>query len=245
MKTAFVTGANKSIGFETARLLAQKGYFVYMGSRDQGRGNEAVNKLKNEGLNNVEVIQIDVSDEASVERAKTLLSSKITSLDVLVNNAGILGIVPQNASSVPLKNIREVFETNFFGAIHVTQTFLPLLKASAQPVIVNVTSGLASLTLHSDPSWMYYMYKGAAYGPSKTALNAYTVALAHELRNTPVKVNAVDPGHTATDFNNYKGTKAVVDSAAFVVRYATIGADGPTGKYFSHDYTANNNESPW
>ena len=245
MKTAFVTGANKSLGFETARLLAQKGYFVYLGSRDEGRGNEAVSKLKNEGLKNAAAIQIDVSDEASVDRAKALLSSKITSLDVLINNAGILGSLPQNASTVPLKVLRQVFETNFFGVINVTQTFLPLLKESAQPVIVQVTSGLGSLTLHSDPSWMYYMIKGAAYGPSKTALNAYTVALAYELRDTPVKVNAVDPGHTATAFNNFKGTKDVVDSAAFVVKYATIGADGPSGKYFSHDYTANNNESPW
>jgi NAD(P)-dependent dehydrogenase (short-subunit alcohol dehydrogenase family) len=245
MKTALITGANKSIGFETARLLAQKDYFVYLGSRDEERGNEAVNKLRREGLKNVALIQIDVSDEASVDQAKALLSSKISSLDLLINNAGILGGWPQNPSAVPLKNIREVFETNFFGVINVTQAFLPLLKASAQPVIVNVTSGLASLTLHSDPSWMYYMYKGSAYGPSKTALNAYTVALAYELRDTPVKVNAIDPGHTATDFNNYRGTKNVVDSAAFVVRYATIGADGPSGKFFSHDYAADNNESPW
>jgi NAD(P)-dependent dehydrogenase (short-subunit alcohol dehydrogenase family) len=245
MKTALITGANKSIGFETARLLAQKDYFVYLGSRDEERGNEAVNKLRREGLKNVALIQIDVSDEASVDQAKALLSSKISSLDLLINNAGILGGWPQNPSAVPLKNIREVFETNFFGVINVTQAFLPLLKASAQPVIVNVTSGLASLTLHSDPSWMYYMYKGSAYGPSKTALNAYTVALAYELRDTPVKVNAIDPGHTATDFNNYRGTKNVVDSAAFVVRYATIGADGPSGRFFSHDYAADNNESPW
>lgn len=245
MKTAFVTGANKSIGFETARQLAQKGYFVYLGSRDSSRGNEAVNQLKKEGLTNVEAIQIDVSDEASVARAKDLLTSKITSLDLLINNAGISGILPQHASNTPLKNIREVFETNFFGAIDVTQAFIPLLKASEQSVIVNVTSGLGSLTLHSDPSWMYYAYKGAAYGPSKTALNAFTIALAYELRDTPVKVNVVDPGYTATDFNQHRGHLSVVDSAAFVVKYATIGADGPTGKFFSHDHPGNDHQSPW
>lgn len=245
MKTAFVTGANKSIGFETAKQLAQKGYFVYLGSRDEGRGNEAVNQLKSEGFTNVEAIQIDVSDEASVEQAKNMLTSKIPALDLLINNAGILGGFSQAPSTIPVKTIREVFDTNFFGTINVTQALLPLLKASAQPVIVNITSGLSSLTLHSDPSWMYYMYKVAAYVPSKTALNAYTVTLAYELRDTPIKVNAVDPGHTATDFNGHRGTKTVQDSAAFVVKYATIGADGPTGKFFSHDYAENNNESPW
>jgi NAD(P)-dependent dehydrogenase (short-subunit alcohol dehydrogenase family) len=245
MKTALVTGANKSIGFETARQLAQKGYFVYLGSRDIAKGNEAVDKLKSEGLTNVEAIQIDVSDEASVTRAKDHLSSKLNALDLLINNAGILGGFDQTASGASLSLIREVFDTNFFGAIHVTQSFLALLKASPQAVIVNVTSGLGSLTLHSDPSWMYYAVKGAAYGPSKTALNAYTVMLAYELRNTNVKVNAVDPGYTATDFNHHNGSKAVGDSAAFVVKYATIEANGPTGKYFSHDYAGNGNESPW
>jgi NAD(P)-dependent dehydrogenase (short-subunit alcohol dehydrogenase family) len=245
MKTAFVTGANRSIGFETARQLAQQGYFVYLGSRDSLKGNEAVNQLKKEGLTNVESVPIDVSDEASVAQAKDWLASKISSLDLLINNAGILGVLPQNPSTVDLKAIREVFDTNFFGAIDVTQAFLPLLKASAQSVIVHVTSGLGSLTLHSDPTWMYYAYKGAAYGPSKTALNAYTVALAYELRETSIKVNAVDPGHTATDFNHHQGKKNVVDSAAFVVKYATIGADGPTGKYFSHDHPGNDNQSPW
>jgi len=114
------------------------------------------------------------------------------------------------------------------------------LRKSAQPVIVNVTSDLASLTNHNDPTWRYYPFKGAGYGPSKTALNAYTVALAFELRDTAFKVNAVNPGHTATDFNNHQGTKTVQDSARLLVEYALLDANGPTGKYISDD-----GETPW
>src|SRR3954468_12887028 len=124
MKKALITGANKSIGFETARQLLQQGYFVYLGSRDVDKGGEAVAKLKAEGLSSVELIQIDVSDVASVEAA----GNKITQLDILINNAGILGGMPQSAQTVGLSTIREVFDTNFFGAINVTQTFLPALK---------------------------------------------------------------------------------------------------------------------
>jgi NAD(P)-dependent dehydrogenase (short-subunit alcohol dehydrogenase family) len=124
------------------------------------------------------------------------------------------------------------------------ETFLPLLKAAPQPRIVNVTSGLASLTLHSDPAWKYYSVKGAAYGPSKTALNAYTVVLAYELRDTPFKVNVVDPGYTATDFNQHRGPGDVPGAAAIIVKYATLGPDGPTGKFFSRDFE-DGGESPW
>lgn len=245
MKTALITGANKSIGFETARQLAQKGYFVYIGSRDLEKGQKAAAQLQAEGFSNVEAIQLDVSNKDSIRAAQQWLSQKITALDVLVNNAGISGGFDQKPSLTNTDKIREVFDTNFFGVIDVTQVFLSLLSKSALPVIVNVTSGLASLTLHSDPSWQFYSYKGASYGPSKTALNAYTVALAYELKETAFKVNVVDPGFTATDFNNHHGIKNVEDSASFVAKYAMLEADGPTGKYFSHDYEPNNNESPW
>ena len=245
MKTALITGANKSIGFETAKQLLQKGFHVYLGSRDLAKGQDAVEKLKAEGLTAAEAIQIDVTDKASISSAQNIISQKNGALDVLINNAGILGGFSQNAADVDVDVIREVFDTNFFGVINVTQAFLPLLQKSAQPVIVNVTSGLGSLTLHSDPNWKHYEVKTAAYGPSKTALNAYTVVLAHQLRNTPIKVNVVDPGYTATDFNHNQGPLKVEDSAAFVAKYALIGADGPTGKFFSHDYDENNNESPW
>jgi len=245
MKTVLITGANKSIGFETARQLAQQGYFIYLGSRDIKNGTEAANKLKAEGLTNVEAIAIDVCDKASIEAAKKTVEAKSGSLDVLINNAGILGSQPQNASDMDTDEIRKVFDTNFFGTIDVTQAFLPLLEKADTRIIVNVTSGLGSLTLHSDPSWKYYPYKTAAYGTSKTAQNAYTVVLAHELKDKGFKVNAIDPGYTATDFNNHSGPNSVEYAATFVAKYAVLDANGPTGKYFSPDIDTTDNESPW
>jgi NAD(P)-dependent dehydrogenase (short-subunit alcohol dehydrogenase family) len=245
MKTVLITGANKSIGFEAARQLLQAGYFVYLGSRDKRNGEEALAKLNAEGFNDLELVVIDVSDSSSITEARKELGSRITSLDVLINNAGIRGEGDQSPSLVSPKTIREVFNTNFFGTIEVTQAFLDLLKNSDAPRIVNVTSGLASLALHNDPSWKYYKIKGAAYGPSKTALNAYTIALAYELRDTTFKVNAVDPGYTATDFNQHRGTGTVEDAARRVVKYATIDDDGPTGGYFSDDNNPESGLSPW
>jgi NAD(P)-dependent dehydrogenase (short-subunit alcohol dehydrogenase family) len=241
MKKVLITGANKSIGFETARQLLQQGYFVYLGSRDQTNGEQAIAKLKAEGFDNVELLLIDVSNPASVEAA----SKKVAELDVLINNAGILGGMQQAPTTTPLSTIKEVFETNFFGVINVTRHFIDVLRKSTEPRIVNVTSGLGSLTLHSDPNWKYYQVKGAAYGPSKTALNAYTVHLAYELRDTAFKINAVDPGYTQTDFNHHNGPGTVEDAAAIIVKYATLSADGPTGKYFSNDIDTADQESPW
>lgn len=240
MKKVLITGANKSIGFEAARQLLKQGYFVYLGSRNITKGEEAVEQLKNEGLTNVQLLQIDVSDPASVEAA----SKQVTELDVLINNAGISGGFPQS-NSPSLDTFHEVFNTNFFGAISVVQNFMELLARSAEPRIVNVTSGLGSLTLHSDPTWKYYPVKSAVYGPSKTALNAYTIVLAYQLKDTDFKVNAVDPGYTSTDFNNHMGHGSVEDAAAIIVKYATIGADGPTGKFFSNDIETADQESPW
>ncbi|WP_343744126.1 SDR family oxidoreductase [Chitinophaga sp.] len=240
MKTVLITGANKSIGFETARQLLDAGYFVYIGSRDVARGEEAAAQL---GSENTAVVPLDVTDAGSIHAARQLIGRTTDKLDVLINNAGIRGDFPQLPTSAPVSTIRSVFETNFFGAIEVTQTFMDLLRKAPHPRIVNVTSGLASLTLHSDPSWMYYPIKGAAYGPSKTALNAWTLALAYELRDTAFKVNVVDPGYTATDFNEHRGTGTVEDAAAIIVRFATLDADGPTGKYYSND--RDGEESPW
>jgi NAD(P)-dependent dehydrogenase (short-subunit alcohol dehydrogenase family) len=241
MKKALITGANKSIGFEATRQLLKQGYFVYLGARDKAKGAEAVAKLKAEGLTNVEAIQIDVSNPASIEAA----SKQIDSLDVLINNAGISGGFPQIATEISTDIIREVFDTNFFGVINVTKAFLDTLKKSAEPRIVNVTSGLGSLTLHSDPNWKYYKVKSAAYGPSKSALNAYTIVLAYELQDTAFKVNAVDPGYTKTDFNHNNGTGTVEDAAARVVKYATIDQNGPTGGFFSDDNNPETGVSPW
>ncbi len=245
MKTALITGANKSIGFEAARQLLQQGYYVYLGSRDAQRGQQAVDQLQAEGLRAVELLVIDVADSASVAAAREALSQKTDTLDVLINNAGILGGMVQPALTTSVSLIKEVFDTNVFGVIEVTQAFIDLLRRSAAPRIVNVTSGLGSLTLHTDPSWKYYAVKGAAYQPSKAALNAYTIMLAYELRDTPFKVNAVDPGYTATDFNHHSGPGTVHDAAARVVRAALLGPNGPTSQFFSDDNSPETGISPW
>ena len=235
MKSALVTGANKGIGFETAKQLAQLGYFVYIGSRDKAKGLEATGKLKALGYANVDCIELDVTDMSSIKSARKEMEVTIQHLDILINNAGIRGEVPQPASKVPIERLRLVFETNFFGAVQTTQEFMDLLKKADQPRIVNLTSDLASLTNHSDPSWKFYPFKSAAYGPSKTALNAYTVMLAFELKDTNFKINCVNPGHTATQFNNYKGEKPVEQGAGVIVKYATLDKDGGTGKFFSEE----------
>lgn len=244
IKKVFVTGANKSIGFETAKELLKNGYYVFLGYRTKDKGQEAINKLIEEGLDNVELSIVDVTDAASIVKAYQIIAEKTDVLDVLINNAGILGGMPQTAITAPLDMVRSVFNTNFFGVINVTQQFIPLLKQSVSPVIVNVTSGLASLSLHSDPNWAYYNFKGAAYVPSKAALNAFTQALAYELPD--FKVNAVDPGYTATDFNHHNGPLKVEDSGKFIARYAMLDADGPSGKFFSHELKdKENKEFPW
>jgi NAD(P)-dependent dehydrogenase (short-subunit alcohol dehydrogenase family) len=245
MKTVLITGANKSIGYETARQLLKQGYYVYLGSRDLTKGEQAVAQLHSEGLTNVEPLVIDVDRQESILSARTALGEKTSVLDVLVNNAGVGGGFPQTAAEVPVNTFRQVFETNVFGAIETTQTFLDLLKQSPEPRIVNVTSGLGSLTLHNDPSWKYYHVKGAAYTASKAALNAFTIVLAYELRDTAFKINAVDPGYTATDFNHHSGPGTVEDAAARVVKAATLGADGPTSQFFSDDNAPETGISPW
>ncbi len=245
MKTVLITGANKSIGFETARQLLQQGYYVYLGSRDKQKGEQAVRQLQSEGLHQVEVIEIDVDDIDSIKAAREVLGRKTQVLDVLINNAGIIGSMEQTPLETDISLFKQVFETNFFGVIEVTQAFIDLLRQSPEPRIVNVTSGLGSLTLHNDPSWKYYQVKAACYVPSKAALNAYTIVLAYTLRDTPFKVNAVDPGYTATDFNNHSGPGTVPDAAARVVKAAVLGPDGPTGQFFSDDNAPETGISPW
>jgi NAD(P)-dependent dehydrogenase (short-subunit alcohol dehydrogenase family) len=245
MKTVLITGANKSIGFEAARQLLQQGYYVYLGSRDEQKGQQAVDQLKAAGLTNVEPIVIDVDSVDSIKAARETLGQKTSVLDVLINNAGISGGMVQPALGTDISTIQQVFKTNFLGVIETTQTFIDLLRQSPEPRIVNVTSGLGSLTLHNDPTWKYYQVKGAAYGPSKAALNAYTIMLAYELRDTPFKVNAVDPGYTATDFNHHSGPGSIEDAAARLVKAATLGPDGPTSQFFSDDNAPETGISPW
>lgn len=240
MKSVLITGANKGIGFETARQLAKLGYYVYLGSRNETRGREAIEKLRSLGISNVAYIELDVTNVASIKKAREVIGTKTKQLDALVNNAGISGGFPQPATQVPVDTLRSVFETNFFAPIVVIREFLDLLKQSEEPRIVNVTTELSSLTQHGDPKWKFYELKSSAYGPSKTALNAYTVMLAHELRNTNFKVNCVCPGFTATDFNNYQGEKRVEQGAIAIVKYATLDKKGATGKFFNEE-----GELPW
>lgn len=245
MKRALITGANKGIGFETARQLLQQGYYVYLGSRSAVNGQAAVEKLKAGGLNNVMAIQLDVTDPGSVKAARASVGRETDVLDVLVNNAGVLGGFPQAALSSGIEEFNETLDTNLYGVIRVTQSFVDLLRKSPQPRIVNVSSSGCSLTLHCDPTWKYYSHKAVLYNSSKAALNMYTINLAYELRDTPFKVNAVCPGFVATDFNNYRGTGTVQEGGARIAKYAMIGDDGPSGKFISEEHNPETGETPW
>jgi NAD(P)-dependent dehydrogenase (short-subunit alcohol dehydrogenase family) len=245
MQTVFITGANRSIGLETAKQLSEKGLFVYLGTRNLEKGREVVKELAEQGFSNIKAIEIDVTNPESISKAKDIVEKEQGKLDILINNAGILGVNPQTAAETSVEDIKEVFETNFFGVINVTQAFLDLLKKSDSPRISNITSGLGSLTLHADPDWKYYSVKTAAYGPSKSALNAYTLVLAYELRELPFKVNVIDPGYTATDFNHHSGPGSVESAASFIVKHTITDENGPAGQFFSNDIEDETGISPW
>ena len=255
MKSAFITGANKGIGLETAKQLLQKGFYVYIGSRDKQRGMEAVEKLKAEGLKNVEAIQLDVTDEHSVKAARAEIGKKTDVLDILINNAGISGVqfdengnfIPQtwSATEASINTFKEVYETNVYGVVRVTQAFLELLKNAPEPRIVMVSSTVGSLSLQNDPNWEAYEYgKFAVYGSSKSALNMFSVHLAYELRDTAFKVNMVDPGYTSTDFTGHNGGEVEV-AGKRIAKYALIDQDGPTGKFFSEETNPETGEIGW
>ncbi|UXP32837.1 SDR family oxidoreductase [Reichenbachiella agarivorans] len=245
MKKALITGANKGIGFETAKQLLQKGFYVYLGSRNLKKGLEAVEQLRSEGLTHVEVVELDVTDENSVKTARETISKKTEALDVLINNAGINGGSPYTALESSSDQLMTTFDTNVFGVARVTRAFMDLLRKSPQPRIVNVSTSVGSLSLQSDPNWAAYEYaKYAVYGASKAALNMYTIHLAYELRETTFKVNAVCPGYTSTDFTFHHGREVEV-AGNRIVKYAFIDQDGPTGKFFSEETNPETGEIPW
>ncbi|HCF27164.1 MAG TPA: short-chain dehydrogenase [Cyanobacteria bacterium UBA11049] len=237
-KIALITGANKGIGLEIARQLGTQGITVLIGARDEKRGSEAAEKLQAENID-VRAVQLDVTNQESIDAAAKYIESEFGKLDILVNNAGI-AIDNAPPSQLDMEILRRTYDTNFFGVFAVTKAMLPLLHKSQAGRIVNISSGLGSLTQNSDPNYEYAQIKYLAYNSSKTALNAMTVQFAHELKDTPIKVNSADPGYVATDINNNNGTRTVQQGASTPVRLATLPDDGPTGSYFD-----DNGVVPW
>ena len=228
--TILITGANKGLGFETARQLLGLGHTVLVGARDPARGAHAVARLR-ERAPAAHHVALDVTDPASITAAAAHVTERFGRLDALVNNAG-LGNASAAPSAQPLAAMRALFDTNVFGAIAVTQAFLPLLASAPAARIVNVSSSLGSLQLAADPTSRIAAWNSLfGYAASKTALNAFTVRLAHELRATAIAVNAACPGYVATDLNAHQGLRTVEQGAAIIVRLATLPAGGPTGRF--------------
>jgi len=229
VKVALITGANRGIGLETARELGELGMVVLLGSRDLEKGKSAAAELTAKGLT-VEALKLDVTAPADHAAAFDYIEKRFGKLDILVNNAAI--VVDDHSPYVPIETLREVFETNFFGLVAVTQKLLPLVKKSPAGRIVNVSSVMGSLTLLSDPKSSIYNFKIFAYGASKTAVNAFTVCLAHDLRDTKIKVNAADPGWVKTAMGGPGALLEVSEGGKSSVRLSTLPEDGPTGGFF-------------
>lgn len=228
MTATLITGANKGLGFATARLLIAAGHTVYLGSRDAERGRRAGEQI------GARSVQLDVTDDASVAAAAKALEAD-GGLDVLVNNAGIQEEMGDNgavigAADVTAELMRQTFETNVFGTVRVLHAFLPLLQRSTAPVVVNVSSGLASLARVTTPGTPAYAYPGVAYPASKAAVNMITVQYAKAFPE--MRINAVEPGFTKTDLNWNTGLQSVEEGAKIIARIAQIGPDHPTGGYF-------------
>ncbi len=237
-RVALITGANQGVGLQVAKELAAKGHAVLVGSRNFERGEAAAQEIGQGAI----AVQLDVTDAASIAAAAERIRTEIGRLDLLVNNAGIsnttkgdLSLVEygkvSQASNASLDEVRAVWETNVFGVLAVYQAMLPLLRESPNARIVNVSSGVGSLTLNADPNYPYHPYFGPIYPASKTALNAITLAMMVELESTDIKVNLVSPGFTSTNLNGYEGTESVEDGSREVVRVALLGPEDPTGTF--------------
>lgn len=235
MTTTLITGANKGLGYETARRLTEAGHTVLVGARDPRRGRAAAERI------GARFLPLDVTGEESVLAASDRVREEFGHLDVLVNNAGITG-PRKEAAELTADDIKKLYDTNVFGAVRVTRAFLPLLRAGESPTVVNVSSGLGSLAIAADPerfeSLLPVYYPSLGYNSSKAALNMITVQYAKAFPE--ITFNAVDPGWTATDLNDHRGVQTVEEGAAVIVRMATLGGDGPTGGFFG-----NTGPVPW
>ena len=232
-KIALVTGANKGIGLETARQLGKLGATVLLGARDLAKGEHAAAQLRGEGIM-AQALKLDVASYADHATVRDVIEKQFGLLDILVNNAGILledksGNI---TSKLPAQILRDTMETNFFAVVALTQTLLPLLRKSAAGRIVNLSSNLGSLANHADPKSDIYDVKMFAYDVSKTALNTFTIHLAHELKDTTIKVNSAHPGWVKTDMGSEIAPMELVDGARTSVTLATLAEDGPTGGFF-------------
>jgi NAD(P)-dependent dehydrogenase (short-subunit alcohol dehydrogenase family) len=241
---ALVTGANKGIGLAVVGGLARLGITVLLGARNAARGRDAVTEFLDTELD-VRFIQLDITDGASVLAAAEQIDRDHGRLDVLINNAALkLELAPSPPSECPIDVVRETFETNVFGSIRVIQAMLPLLRRATAPRIVNVSSGLGSLTLAATPGTKYAAAPLLSYNPSKAAMNSITVQFANELRDSAFKINAADPGYTNTDMTRadarHGGHRTAEQAAAVIIDLATLPADGPTGTFHDQD-----GELPW
>jgi NAD(P)-dependent dehydrogenase (short-subunit alcohol dehydrogenase family) len=231
MTTILITGANKGLGRESARRLIELGHTVYLGARDRERGERAAKELG--GL----PLLIDVTSDDSVEAAAAQVRHEAGRLDVLINNAGVPGGFKPAADTTPA-DLLAVYQVNVFGVVRVLRAFLPLLELSAAAVVVNVSSGMGSLTVTTDPARLESTLIGLAYPSSKAALNMLTSQYAKAYPR--IRINAVDPGYTATDLNGHRGTQTVEQGAEAIVRMAAVAPDGPTGGFFNATTTV-----PW
>jgi NAD(P)-dependent dehydrogenase (short-subunit alcohol dehydrogenase family) len=228
-RRVLITGANKGIGLAAAHQMGALGATVLVGARDAERGRHAVGELTQAG-HAAELVVLDVTDVQSLARAAETIAAG-GGLDVLVNNAG-LGLVTVAPSALSPDLLAQVLNTNLYGAIRATQAMLPLLRRAAQGRIVNVSSAMGSIFKLSDPEWEAYHVMLTPYSISKAALNAYTALLSAELAGSSVKVNAVEPGFTATELTGWRGSQTPEHAARVIVKYAVIAADGPNGGYF-------------
>jgi len=232
-KVALITGANKGIGLETARQLGKLGVTILVGSRDLKRGEEAAEVLRGIGVD-AKAVKLDVLNPDDYAAVAGLIETEFGKLDILINSAGVLldARTGNETSTTSDEVLRDTFDTNFFAVVELTQTLLPLLRKSAAGRIVNLSSILASLTLHATKGSPIYDAKTFAYDASKAALNSFTIHLAHELQGTKIKVNSAHPGWVKTDMGGEGAMMEIVDGAKTSVELATLGEDGATGGYF-------------